>query len=57
LVETKTKRERPVEDGGSSPFGEEITMLEFWCIVIFAALAASSIWLIHGLDGMMEGEP
>jgi len=32
-------------------------MLEFWCIAIFAALAASSIWLIHALDGMMESEP
>ncbi len=32
-------------------------MLEFWCIAIFAALSASSIWLIYALDRMMEGEP
>jgi hypothetical protein len=31
-------------------------MLEFWCIVIFAALAGSSIWLIEILDKMMGGE-
>lgn len=31
-------------------------MLEFWCIAIFAALSASTVWLIVGLDGMMEEE-
>jgi hypothetical protein len=31
-------------------------MLEFWCVAIFAGLTGSSLWLIHALDGMMEGE-
>jgi hypothetical protein len=41
----------------SDPRGEEITMLEFWCIAIFAGLSASSIWLIYALDELMESEP
>jgi hypothetical protein len=32
-------------------------MLEFWCIAIFAALSASSLWLIYALEGLMESEP
>ncbi len=32
-------------------------MLEFWCIVIFLVLSASTVWLIEVLDKMMEGEP
>jgi len=35
---------------------EEITMLEFWCVVLFLALSISTIWLIGALDKMMEGE-
>ncbi|GEM_PF-1232621 len=31
-------------------------MLEFWCILIFAALAASSVWLIEALDRMIGGD-
>ena len=35
---------------------EEITMLEFWCVVLFLVLSISTIWLIGALDKMMEGE-
>jgi len=31
-------------------------MLEFWCVVLFLALSASSLWLIGVLDKMMGGE-
>ncbi len=31
-------------------------MLEFWCVAIFLALSISSVWLIAGLDKMMEEE-
>lgn len=31
-------------------------MLEFYCVLIFLGLSASSIWLISALDKMMEGE-
>jgi hypothetical protein len=31
-------------------------MLEFYCIGIFLALSASTIWLIGALDKMMGGE-
>jgi len=32
-------------------------MLEFYCVLIFIALAGSSVWLIHALEGLMESEP
>lgn len=31
-------------------------MLEFWCIVLYLALAGSSIWLILALAAMLGGE-
>lgn len=36
--------------------GEEITMLEFWCIAIFVVLTATSVWLIEALDRMIGGD-
>jgi len=31
-------------------------MLELYCVGIFLALSASSVWLIYALDKMMGGE-
>jgi hypothetical protein len=33
-----------------------MTMLEFWCVVIFVALSLSTLGLVEALDRMMGGE-
>jgi hypothetical protein len=56
LAQEESREKRLHDEKNFIRLKEEITMLEFWCVVIFLALSASSIWLIYALDKMMGGE-